>query len=280
MSTLPRREFMRTTAGAAGAVLLGRAGLADEVQTADDEYGGFTIGIASYSLRQHDLETAIRHIAELDLHWVEFFGGHYSAVTDPKRISGVAKLLEPHGIRMHAHWVGDLGADKNANRALFEFARQAGVPLLTGHPLPPSLPILDSLVQEFDVKVGIHNHGPDHLYDTVDDMLDAAAPWDERIGFCLDTGHCMRSGEDPAHAVRRLGGRLYGLHLKDHEWIGRDEPPQTILGEGALNLEELCQALREVEFEAPISIEYDIEVTLDTVRRGLDNFTRAAAATR
>ena len=136
--------------------------------------------------------------------------------------------------------------------------------------------MLEAFVTEYDIKAGIHNHGPGHLYDTVDDMLEAAEPWDERIGFCLDIGHCMRSGEDPVEAVGRLGERLYGIHLKDHEHIGRDDPPQTILGEGALDLPALCEALRAINYDAPIMVEYDKEVTVEEIRRGLANVAEAA----
>jgi inosose dehydratase len=113
-----------------------------------------------------------------------------------------------------------------------------------------------------------------------EDSLKAVEPWDKRIGFCPDTGHCMRSGDDPVEMVRRMGERLYGMHLKDHARIGRDNPPETILGEGAIDLEGICQAMREVKFDAPISLEYELNPRdpLDDIRQGLANFAAAARA--
>jgi len=252
--------------------LLGAA----NAEVSGDTYGGLRMGMASYSLRNYSLEEAIAHTADLGLHWIELFSGHQGVTADGEAITDLLTTLEDHGVELYAYWAGDFQEDEEQNRALFEFARRCGVSLLTGHPLPESLPMLEAFVTEYDIKVGVHNHGPDHLYDTVDDMLEAAEPWDERIGFCLDIGHCMRSGEDPVEAVGRLGDRLYGIHLKDHEHIGRDDPPQTIVGEGALDLPGLCEALRAINYDAPIMVEYDKEVTLEEIRQGLANVAEAA----
>jgi inosose dehydratase len=35
------------------------------------------------------------------------------------------------------------------------------------------------------------------------------------VGICFDTGHCVVGGGDPAEFVRRAGGRITHLHLKD-----------------------------------------------------------------
>lgn len=80
-----------------------------------------------------------------------------------------------------------------------------------------------------------------------------------KIGTCLDTGHlirCAQAGEplDPAQQVRKMGARNFGLHLKDHDNQRRTD---VILGQGALNLIELHQALLDVQFKGFISLEYE-----------------------
>lgn len=242
------------------------------------KYGGFKMGLQSFSLRHFNLEQTIDHTADLGLHWIEFYSHHYSPTTDAARIEYVASLLARHKIHLSVHGVHAFGADEQQNRSIFEFAKLAGIPVLSADPAPESFPILDRLVKEYDIKIGIHNHGPGHRYDRIADSLDAVEAWDARIGFCPDTGHCMRSGEDPVDMVRRMGHRLYGMHLKDHMRIARDNPPETILGEGALDLVGICQAMREVEFNAPISLEYELnhQNPVPDIRRGLANFAAAA----
>ena len=113
-------------------------------------------------------------------------------------------------------------------------------------------------------------------------MITATAPWDWRIGYCLDTGHLMRSGEDPVDAVRRLGTRLHGIHLREHVAIRREaRREETIVGEGAMDLEGFCHALREVNFVGPLVLEiyYDRTEPIEPIRQSLANFAEVARAT-
>ena len=52
-----RRDFLRTTSAVAGAVAL-----AGRAAAADDPFGGFTVGIQSYTFRKFDLEQALKQI--------------------------------------------------------------------------------------------------------------------------------------------------------------------------------------------------------------------------
>lgn len=45
---------------------------------------------------------------------------------------------------------------------------------------------------------------------------------------------------------------------------------------GALDLPAFCNALREIQYQAPISEEYDREVTVAEIRQGLASFSEAA----
>ncbi|MEX2381803.1 MAG: sugar phosphate isomerase/epimerase [Opitutales bacterium] len=284
---LSRRQFI----GVTGAALLSTAWLGaprlfaeektEAIKASIEKYSGFKMGIQSYSLRHFNVSDTIKHTADLGLHWIEFYPGQFGITQDMDRINEVKDQLKPHDMRLSVHGVNGFGGNEQNNRNIFEFAKLAGIPLISCDPHPDSYPILHDLVQEYDIKVGIHNHGPGHRYDRITDSLEAVEPWDKRFGFCPDTGHYMRSGEDPVEMVHLLKDRLYGMHLKDHDGIHRDGPPETILGEGVLDLEAFCTALREVGFDEPISLEYELNPRdpIDDIRRGLDNFANAAKAT-
>ena len=249
-----------------------------------EQYGGFRVGIQSNVLSGYspELEPMLDNIAELGLHWVEFANWHYEVTDDPDRIAEVQGLLEARNIQMDAYFLGEIDSNGDELRRTFEFARQNGVSVLVGQPNEETFPILHELVQEFDIKVGIHNYGPNHRFDLVEDLIKAAAPWDWRIGYCFDTGHTMRAGEEPVDAVRRLGSRLYGLHLREHAVVSRDpQPPESIVGEGAMDLEALCVALRDVGFSGPLSFEvyYNPQQPMEPMRQSLANFAEAAQAT-
>ncbi|MEX2672480.1 MAG: sugar phosphate isomerase/epimerase [Phycisphaeraceae bacterium] len=284
MNNVSRRSFMIAGAAVAGTAWIGGFPArthADTLESSAEKYGGFKMGVQSYSFRNFNLEQTIERVADLDLHYVEFFGAHFGVTDDTSRIKAVKALLSPHGLNMPIHGVHGFSGDAAHNRRLFTFAKLAGIPLLSCDPAPDSFPILHDLVQEFDIKVGIHNHGPNHRYDMIDDSLEAVERWDKRIGFCPDTGHYMRSGENPIEMVHKLKDRLHGMHLKDQDGIHRNEPPETILGEGALDLKAFCSALREIGYDAPISYEYELnpQGPSDDMRKGLANFAEAARAT-
>ncbi len=287
MITLSRRQFVAAgAAAAAGPWLHGRTAGAenDKKQASMAKYGGFRVGLQSNVLSAFspELEPMLGYIAELGLHWVEFAHWHYEVTDDADRIAEVQALLARHHIDMEAYFLGEIEADPERLRQTFEFARKHGVSVLVGQPTEEAFPLLDALVKEFEIKVAIHNYGPGHRFDRITDLLLAAAPWDWRIGYCLDTGHAMRSGEPPVDAVRRLGSRLYGIHLREQAAVQRDpQPPETIIGRGALDLQAFCRALREVGFSGPLSLEvyYNRKAPMEPLRSGLANLAAAARAT-
>ncbi len=75
------------------------------------------------------------------------------------------------------------------------------------------------------------------------------------LGLCLDTGHALYAGSDPAVLIRRYAGRLRHLHLKDLSPAPR--PPDfwdavragafCPVGDGLLDLEDVRDALAGYE---------------------------------
>jgi len=95
------------------------------------------------------------------------------------------------------------------------------------------------------------------------------------IGACVDTGHYLRSDEDPVEAVQRLGKRVFGVHLKDVKSLPGGQKQFKIAGEGDLKVTELLKALKTLKYEYCVAIEYeenaknplpDIEACLKFVR--------------
>lgn len=284
MSNLSRREFMVSSAAVVGTACVGGLAsyaMADPIQASIDHYAGFKMSIQTYSLRQFSFDQALVHIEDLGLRWVELFDGHMPITHDADAIAAFHTKVAAHSAKLSGHFVGAFTGDANHNRNLFEFGKRAGLDLLICDPTPEAFPILHDLVQEYDIKVGIHNHGPGHRYDRIDDSLNAVENFDKRIGFCPDTGHYLRSGEDPVEMVYKLKDRMYGMHLKDQAGKHRNEPPETILGEGAIDLNAFCKALREIKYNATISLEYELNPhsPVEDMRKGLANFAAAAKAT-
>lgn len=247
-----RRSFLGSAAAATSTLALPRFTFAATKKR------GFPIGIQSYSLRGFPVDEAIRHSSELGFAHIEFYPGHFSHESTPAEIEAMKKTMAAADMKMVGHGVHRFTADAAANRRLFEFAQAVGLRCLSADPDPDSFESLDKLVKEFDVRIAIHNHGPNHRYNKALDVLGACEPYDQRIGACADLGHFIRSGEDAVQVVRLLGDRLYGIHLKDFAEM-KDKTRGVILGKGHLDVEGVFAALAAVNFPADgcLSLEYE-----------------------
>jgi inosose dehydratase len=245
-------------------------------------YGGFSMSMQSWTFRMFTTAQVLGFVEQLGLAYVEMFEAHWSVAASDAEIEGMRGALDAAGIRCLTHGTNPLSADDAANRAVFEFARRAGIRNLLADPPPESFAGLEQLVAEYDVRVAIHNHGPGARYDRIEDVVNAISGRDVRIGTCVDTGHYLRSGEDPVRAIRELGTRVYGVHLKDVA-AATAGAPDVVLGDGILDVEGVFAALRDVGLpaDAALSLEYEAnpEAPMEDVRRGLAVAAAAAAAT-
>ena len=268
---LNRRSFLQTTlttAAVAGAtwfdvpqIFAKEAKLSKARAASLKKYGGFPMGIQSYSLRAFGIdgkEGALQKIDDLGLHWVEFFGRHYPITPDKAKIAEMNAKLAKHDMSVSSHGVNAFGKNHEANEKIFQFAKLAGIPNISANPKPDSFESLDKLVKKYDIRIAIHNHGPDALYDKIGDGLKAVKGHDKRIGFCADLGHYIRSGEDPVEVINKLGERLYGVHLKDFA-EQKKKTHGVILGKGHLDVTGVFKALKKVGFPAngALSLEYE-----------------------
>jgi sugar phosphate isomerase/epimerase len=281
-----RRGFLQSGAAAAAvglAVWPAQAEAAPGKKQGPDPFGGFTLGIQSYSYREFKLEQCLVQVQKLGLRSIEFYRGHVPLDATAAQIKAILNLCREYQLTPVAFGVERFTKDHNANRRLFEFGRALGVRYLSADPDPDSFDSLDKLVEEFHIAIAIHPHGPAgkqlHRWYNAETILGTIKNRHRLIGTCLDTGHLIRAAQppferklDPADEIRRMGARNFGLHLKDHDNKKRVD---VVFGRGALNVVSVLRALREVKFQGSISIEYeanpknptpDIQACLDVFR--------------
>lgn len=273
---LTRRNFL--AAGAAGMAALALPGAA---RAADkDPYLGFKMGLQSYSLREYKVEQALEHTKAFGLKYWEAYPNHIPMGAVPKHIEDQKAKLAAAGVTLVSYGVLPFDENENSAREKFEFAKAMGIRSLSADPKPnkETFDLLDKLCAEYDVAIAIHNHGPKHRYDKISDVEKVVKDRHPKIGACVDTGHYLRSDEDPVEAVQRLGKRVFGCHLKDVKTIEKDGQRQKqfkIAGEGDLNIVGLLKALKALNYDYCLAVEYeenaknplsDIEACLKHVR--------------
>jgi inosose dehydratase len=285
MTMSSRRQFLQAAAATGLGAAFADAG--QPRQPADDPFGGFTVGIQSYSYRKFTFERALEQIRDLGLRHAEFYREHIPLTATDAQMKAAKSLLEKYRITPIAFGVEAFTKDHAANRRVFEFGRNLGIRYFSAAPTPDSFDSLDKLVAEFNIGIGIHPHGPvrnnkelDRWY-SAEVIMEAVRNRHRLIGSCLDTGHLIRCNQepfnrrlDPAAQVRVMGNRNFGLHLKDHDNKRRTD---VVFGRGVLDVPAVLRALREVKFQGYIAIEYEASPENPTadIRACLDVFKEA-----
>ena len=270
MSEISRRSLLAS--GLAATAALGLPARAAHAQT----YGGFQMGSQSYSFRNFDLQGAIDNLKALGLSQMEFCGAHFPASAEDPGFAAVKETIAKSGITVPAYGVEAFGADSAANRKKFEFAKALGANILSADPAPESFDNLEELVEEFQIKIAIHNHGPHARYNKAEDTLRAVEGRHAFIGACVDTGHAIRSNEKPHEVVKALGARVISLHLKDWTHGGEEQ----IVGKGDMDLAALAHELKAIKFAGPIMLEYENspDAPVADMMEGLKNWDAAGGA--
>ena len=128
MSNPSRRKFLQAAAATAvGAATLPAVSEAAQPRQPADPFGGFTVGIQSYSYRQFTFERALEQMQMLGVRNAELYRGHLPTTATEEQIRAARKLLEKYQVTPVAFGVENFTKDHDANRRLFEFGRRLGM---------------------------------------------------------------------------------------------------------------------------------------------------------
>jgi sugar phosphate isomerase/epimerase len=164
------------------------------------------------------------------------------------------------GIKLHAAGAIYFTRDEDADiRSKFEYCKRAGIGVIVaGDPTPETLPRIEKFVRDYDIRIAIHNHGPeDKLWPSPLDVLKAVKSMDPRIGCCIDVGHTVRAGTDVVQAIHETGPRLFNLHMKDLANFQSKES-QVAVGDGIVPVRKMLEELIATKYQGFVDLEYEI----------------------
>jgi sugar phosphate isomerase/epimerase len=222
-----------------------------------DSWSGFKVGIASYSFRKMSLEDTIKALQRLNLNYISIKDFHLSLNSSTAERKAAMEKLKAAGITPVSCGNITMQNDEKNVRQAFEYAKDCGMPTIVCSPHPESMPLLDKMVKEYNIKLAIHNHGPeDKRFPSPYDVMKAVKGFDERIGLCIDVGHTARAKVNPAEAIVKCKERLYDLHFKD---ISSTEPNGSTIeaGRGVLDLPAIVRSLQKIKYDNLVSIEFE-----------------------
>jgi sugar phosphate isomerase/epimerase len=265
-SMISRRRFMKTGAVAAacaatGAVpaMLGAAARAESLPETGKP-SPVKLGLASYTFRNFTRAQMIGFMKQLEVTDLNCKDVKDHLPMDPALEAQALADYAAAGIKLHAAGAIYFRNDPDADiRAKFEYCKRANIPVIVaGDPVPGSFPRIEKFVREYDIRVAIHNHGPeDKYFPSPFDVLKAVKDLDPRIGCCIDVGHAARAGTNLAEAVHVAGPRLYNLHVKDLTSF-KDKESQLPVGDGILPFREIFEALIAIRYPGFVDLEYEV----------------------
>jgi sugar phosphate isomerase/epimerase len=222
-----------------------------------DPWRGMKAGVASYTFRKFSVDDTIKAMKRLDLSYISIKDFHLPLDSTTEQRRSVVKKFKEAGITPVSCGNITMKNDEADIRRAFEYARDCGMYDIVCSPDPASMPILDKMVKEFDIRIAIHNHGPeDKKFPSPHDVWKAVQQYDHRIGLCIDIGHTARAKVDPAKAILKYRERLYDLHFKDISTTQADG--ETVPGgRGVLDLRAVMDALKKIKYANLFAIEYE-----------------------
>jgi sugar phosphate isomerase/epimerase len=258
---LSRRNFIRSgTIVAAASATSGAWHSVAQASSSEAGRSPIQLGMASYTFRNFNRAQMIEYLKQIQVTELNVKNVKDHLPADPAE---EAKALEDYtaaGIRLHAAGAIYFAKDEEAEiRDKFEYCKRAGISVIVaGDPTPETLPRIEKLVKEYDIRIAIHNHGPeDKLWPSPLDVLRSLKGTDPRVGCCIDVGHTVRAGTDVVKAVREVGPRLYNVHMKDLTDF-RNKESQVAVGQGLMPVRGIFESLIAIKYAGFVDLEYEV----------------------
>ncbi len=255
MSSINRRHLLREAAALTGALTF-RPAFSQGLPAGS--LSPIRLGVASYSLRNFDPAHVIDAMKQLRTPLLNLKDTHLP-LTPADQVAAKAEAYRAAGMKLTAAGtIYFLKDDDDDIRAKFEYVKSAGITLIVGAPTHQTLARVEKFAKQYDVRVAIHNHGPeDKEWPSPLDVLAAVKTMDPRMGCCVDVGHTMRAGTDVVDALRKAGPRLFDIHMKDLA-DGKLKESQVAVGEGIMPVREIFQQLITMKYPGNVDLEYEI----------------------
>ena len=252
-----RRNFLQAV-GVGAACLAGTGRCLAQVGSAGKKksQAKFELGLASYTLREFNLEDTLAMTKRVGLKYICFKDFHLAMNSTPAQIETTVQKVKDAGLVLYGGGVIKMKKEDQINQA-FEYAKTAGMKVIIAAPSPEMLPMIEKKVKQYDIKVAIHNHGPgDDLFPTPTAVLEHIKNLDMRIGMCHDIGHTKRYGSDPIAETKLCGARLHDVHIKDVSAANKNGHGVEV-GRGVIDIAMFLKTIIKMDYDGIVSFEYE-----------------------
>ena len=280
-----RREFLKHAGlGAAALTTLGTAGCVATVTSAapaSPAGAAIKLGMASYTLRKFDLERTLAMVERLGLQRMVFKDAHLALNSTDAQIKQAMAKAQAKGIEVYGCGTIYMKNAAEVEQA-FHYAQTAGMKIIIGAPNVDLLPLVEQHVKATNIRLAIHNHGPDNpLYSSPLDAYALIKDRDPRMGLCLDIGHTQRFGLDPVAVFKTTFNRIYDVHIKDVS--ASSKAGKTVeIGRGVIDMTGFLKTVVALNYAYTLDFEHEkdsddplpgVAESIGYVRGALKNLT-------
>ncbi len=258
--SLSRRDFIQSSVLVAVASAATNAVPGFAQPSTEEKTSPIRLGLASYTFRNFSRSQLIGFMKQLNISDLNAKDVKDHLPMDPEEEAKALADYAAAGIRLHAAGAIYFQKDEDADiRSKFEYCKRAGIAVIVaGDPTPETLPRVEKFVKEYDIRIAIHNHGPeDKVWPSPLDILRLVKNMDSRIGCCIDVGHTVRAGTDVVEAIHEVGPRLFNMHMKDLTNFQSKES-QVAVGEGLMPVHGIFKALIDIGHKGFVDLEYEV----------------------
>ena len=222
------------------------------------------LGVQLWTFKAFTMTEALQKVDSCGIKYVEAFWGQ-ALGADTKDTFGVRmsqagreklkELLKSHHIEMVAMGVISPRTTSEWIEA-FKLAKEFKLNYITAEPKKNNWDFVDSLAGVYRIKIAIHDHPRPTAYWHPDSVL-SAIKGHSNMGACADVCHWARIGLDIVDCLKKLEGRIYGVHLKDIKVFDNAKAADTVVGKGVIRFDPLFAELSRQRFAGMLSIEHE-----------------------
>jgi sugar phosphate isomerase/epimerase len=216
----------------------------------------FQLGMAGYTFREFNVDQTIDMMKRIGVTNISLKDFHMPMNSTREEIHAVMEKFRSEGIHIYTAGVIYMKTEEEADKA-FEYAAMAGLKMIVGAPDYPLLPYVEKKVKNQDIRLAIHNHGPDNpLFPNAADIWNHIENLDSRMGICIDIGHTVRDGRDPCADIEKYFSRIYDVHIKDVDKPSKEG--KTIeMGRGIIPIPGVVSVLQKLGYKGMCSLEFE-----------------------
>ena len=216
----------------------------------------FQLGMAGYTFAQFDLETTLKTMKSVDVHYLCIKDFHLPLDATDEQIKAFHEKCASYDVTGYGVGPIYMRSEADIDKG-FAYAKRVGVKLIVGVPNYELLPYVDKKVKEYGFHYAIHLHGPDiATYPDATDVWKHTKDLDSRIGMCLDIGHDWRNGCDPVVDLEKYHTRVFDMHIKDVTAAAK-EGRGIEIGRGIIDFAALIRMMRKVNYTGKCSLEHE-----------------------